>query len=407
VGGRRIKSQSATSASPARQRRLRAELAARLQERRAEIEGAARARVYAIADPVEAADPHYEDGLKEAVSEALAYGFEAIERGEEAAPQVPPTLLAQARLAARNKVNLDTVLRRYFAGYTLFGDFLVQEAEREEELDASALKQLLQAQGALFDRLIVAVTEEYGRERGSARPTAQERKARKIERLLAGEPLDASGLGYELGAHHLGIAAAGEGAEQAIRELAAAFDRRLLAIEREDGTLWAWLGGRLPVDPAQVRGGLSPERHPGAYIALGEPGEGLEGWQLSHHQALAALPIALRGPEPLVRYGEVALLAAVLQDELLATSLRRLYLEPLATGPEGGATLRETLRAYFEAERNVSSTAASLGVSRKTVVNRLQAIEERYGRPLNTCAAEVEATLALEKLGHSPLKYRL
>jgi hypothetical protein len=41
-----------------------------------------------------------------------------------------PILLVQARLAARSDVSLDIVLRRYFAGYSLLGDFLVGEADR-------------------------------------------------------------------------------------------------------------------------------------------------------------------------------------------------------------------------------------------------------------------------------------
>ena len=52
--------------------------------------------------------------------------------GECHAPDVPPALLAQARLDVRDGVSLDTVLRRYFAGNALFEDFLVEEAERAE-----------------------------------------------------------------------------------------------------------------------------------------------------------------------------------------------------------------------------------------------------------------------------------
>jgi len=59
----------------------------------------------------------------------------------------------------------------------------------------------------------------------------------------------------------------------------------------------------------------------------------------------------------------------------------------------------------FRVERNVSSTAAALGVSRQTVSNRLRTIEERLARPLSDCAAEVDAALRLEELGHSPLPY--
>jgi DNA-binding PucR family transcriptional regulator len=77
-----------------------------------------------------------------------------------------------------------------------------------------------------------------------------------------------------------------------------------------------------------------------------------------------------------------------------------LYLAPLSREPDGGGTSRETLRAFFFAERNVSSAAAALGVKRHTVTNRLRAIEKLLGRPLSTCGAEIDAALHLEKLGY-------
>jgi DNA-binding PucR family transcriptional regulator len=88
----------------------------------------------------------------------------------------------------------------------------------------------------------------------------------------------------------------------------------------------------------------------------------------------------------------------VLQDELLATTLRRLYLEPLQAERDGGEVAIETLRAYFAAGRNVSSAAAVLGVKRHTVTSRVRAIEEKIGRSLDTCTAEVEVTLRLQQL---------
>jgi hypothetical protein len=106
----------------------------------------------------------------------------------------------------------------------------------------------------------------------------------------------------------------------------------------------------------------------------------------------------LRGPSGLVRYGDVALLASMLCDDLLSTSLRQLYLDPLKGERDGGKVARKTLRAYFSARRNVSSTAAALGVSRRTIGNRLHAIEERLGRELDSSAAELEAVLRLEEL---------
>ena len=54
-----------------------------------------------------------------------------------------------------------------------------------------------------------------------------------------------------------------------------------------------------------------------------------------------------------------------------------------------------TLRAYFCAQRNVSSTAAALGVDRRTVANRIHAVEDLFGRPLTTFAVEMETVLRL------------
>jgi DNA-binding PucR family transcriptional regulator len=79
----------------------------------------------------------------------------------------------------------------------------------------------------------------------------------------------------------------------------------------------------------------------------------------------------------------------VLQDDLAAISLRRLLLEPFGDQRGGGTMLRETLRAYFAAERNISSAAVTLGISRNTVANRLREAEARVGRPLHTCGAEL------------------
>jgi hypothetical protein len=97
--------------------------------------------------------------------------------------------------------------------------------------------------------------------------------------------------------------------------------------------------------------------------------------------------------QPILCYADVALLASILRDDLVATSLHKLYLEPLERARDGGKVARETLRAYFAAERNISSTAAALGVDRRTVRNRIRAIEELLGRPLKGSVAELEIAL--------------
>jgi hypothetical protein len=385
--------------------RARAELSARLRERQAEIEQAVLTRAYAVSetnsespDP-ETLDPTYLQGLRTATAAAVDYALEVVERGEGREPYPPAILLAQARLAARNRVGLDTVLRRYSAGYVLLSDFLVEEAERSG-LRGPALQRLLRSQAAL-DRLLAALSEEYAREERERPTTQEQRRTERIERLLAGEPIDTTELEYDFEAHHLAAIASGPGAGNALRELAASIDCRLLSACRGDETLWAWLGARRAPDPEELKRHAAdwPE---GATLAIGEPSEGLTGWRLSHRQAKAAMSVAQRSPEPVVRYADVALLAAVLGDELLATSLRKLYLEPLEAERDGGEVALETLRAYFAVERNVSSAAAALGVSRQAVAKRLRTVEERLGCSLDSCAAELEAALRLEQLTLPP-----
>jgi hypothetical protein len=372
-------------------------VAARLRERLPEIQGAVATRVYAIADPHEVADPAYVEGLKVALAAAVEYRLAVLELGERRAPAVPEVLLAQARLDARDGVPLDTVLRRYFAGNSHFGDFLVEEAERAE-VPGSTLRELLREQATLGDQLLAAVSAEHAREAEVRPTTSSERRRELAKRLLAGELVDSSELGYDLEGQHLAVMAKGEGAEQLMRELAATLDRRALIVQREEEAKWAcWLGGRRPLAAEEAMRVLRETAPKGAFVTIGEPGEGLSGWRFSHLQAKAALAIAERRRQSILRYADVAVLASILRDDLVATSLRQLYLEPLAQSRDNGKVARETLRAYFEAERNISSTAAALGVDRRTVRNRLRSIEGLLGRPLRGSMADLEIALRLEK----------
>jgi hypothetical protein len=384
------------SASQLSLAQARATLAARLRVRWAEIEQAAMARLYAVAAPPKAPGPEYLEGLRAAACAALEYLVDAVELGEERSPPPPAEVLIQARQAARCDVSLDTVLRRCFAGYTLFGDFLMQEAEDSEELDGAAMKCLLRSQAALFDRLVAAVTDEYTREAETRLSSTAERRAERIGRLLAGELLDTPGLNYDFDAHHLGVIAKGPGAAEALRGLAGALDRRVLLVEREEDMVWAWLGGGRALDSEQLAAGLCSAWPEQACLALGEPAQGLEGWRLSHRQAKATLPIALRSPDKVTRYGTVALLASALQDDLLTVSLRELYLAPLERERDGGALAKATLRAYFDTNRNVSSAAHILKVSRQTVENRLRKIDQLIGQPGGKDTAGLEIALQLE-----------
>jgi hypothetical protein len=198
-----------------------------------------------------------------------------------------------------------------------------------------------------------------------------------------------------------------------LRGLAQALDRRLLCVALGEGLAWGWLGGRhgptvadleRAIREGEGNGGTLPggERDGAVALAVGEPARGLEGWRVTHRQAQDAMVVAARRPRALTRYADVALLATALKDEVLSRMLIDVYVAPLVDDRGGGEVLLQSLRAYLCAERSVSSTAAALGVSRKTVESRLRTIEERLGRTLHPCPAELEVALLLDDFAQAP-----
>ncbi len=284
-----------------------------------------------------------------------------------------------------------------------------------------ALAGVLRAQAAVLDRLLTAVVHEYEQELTRAVRSPRQHRTEHIRRLLqehdtAGTADAVAGvagveLDYDLQRWHLGIIATGAGATQTLQSLAEGTDRRLLSVPHGSGSVWAWLGGAHKPTLTEIERGIQSAAGEPVILAVGEPARGLRGWRLTHEQAQAAHAVALRrnriprnrspparGAVTLTRYADVALLAGALKDQALARALVEIYLTPLKDAEHGGAVLRETLRAYLAAERNASSAAAALGVTRRTVANRLGRIEERLGRTLHPCPAELEVALAIDEL---------
>jgi hypothetical protein len=377
---------------------VRAILFAALNARRAELEQAILARARAISDSAGIDDDEYAGALRRAVSAGVGFGLAGVEEEEGQTRPIPTALFAQARQAARSGITPDIALRQYFAGYTLLGDFIMQAAEDSGPVRGPALGRVLHTQAVLFERLVIAVMGEYTRERGQRRPPEQ-RPIEHVRKLLAGEPVELDELAYELDDWHVGAVARGDDGAPALRQIAQAADRRLLLVRPDSETVWAWFGGRHKIEIEETARRISADGTGSALVALGEPARAIEGWRLTHQQATAALRIVRPGAVGVVRYADVGLLASISQDQVLASSLRQLYLVPLAGGRDGGARLRKTLQAYFTAGRNVSSAASALGVSRQTVGNRLRIIEEKLGRTLESCAPEIEVALRLEVSG--------
>ncbi len=371
-------------------------LAERLHARQAVACRAILDRLHSMEEGSPTRDAEYLKGLREAVHRGVEYGVNLIAEGRYRGSDLPLPLITQARLAARQRIPLETVLRRYSASRTVFGDFILGEAAAAGIQDPSLLREAMAAQEAAFDSLLKLVAEEYKREESIRGATGDSRTLAQLRQILAGGWADWSAIDYDLDGHHLGLVTSCPDGRRIIRRIASETGSRALIVDAPEGEAWAWLGSKEPLDPDAVRAlATSAGRGP---VGIGEPTQSLAGWRLTHRQAQLALTIAQASASGIARYADVAIIANAAQDHVMSTSLEELYLLPLNCERNRGRIHRETLRAYFSVNRNSKSAAAALGVSRQTVTNRLRQVEDRIGQPLSKCGDSLDVALKLEEL---------
>jgi hypothetical protein len=383
------------------QEESRAELARRLRARRDEIEEAAFVRTCTLCDQWGTDDADYVAGVRAAIGAACDAAITWIEENGQLADvdavvALPVPMAALVRRDARMGVKLDALLRRCAAVQLLLGEYIVDELDR---LAPEMRPDVLGLLSPLLDKLMALIADEYRRElERVASDMAEQRLAQLVDRLLAGAPVDSSGLDYELDASHLAVIVSGMQAKRVARDIQALLGCQSLLVFRDQQNVWVWLGSRSRLSAADIEPTWESLTLADVSLALGEPGEDLDGWRLTHRQAQAAQWVALRRPGRLTRYADELLLAAALKDDVLARSLHNAYISPLNGRRDGGALARETLRAYFVAGCNAATAAASLGVDRHTVERRLRRIEDGLGRWISGCRAELELALRLDEL---------
>jgi hypothetical protein len=342
-----------------------------------------------------AVDSSYSSQVPATVRAAYDHFTGALRGSAGRVDQMPAALLSQARLAATLDLSLDMLLRRCVAVNSLLTLYLLQESEIFA-LSSDHRIAIAHTQATIFDQIIDAVSHEYTRELSGAGTFAR-RHLDVVKSLLAGDLIDPLELPYELARHHLGLIVRGEAAGKAIVALAKELDASLLLVQPGDSTRWAWLGTRHLPNRAGVSAAVRRVMPAQTPIAVGHCEVGISGWRATHLQAKAAFSICLRKGS-ISYYEDVALEAAAIQDHVLSAFLRNRYLDPICRGRSDDTTLLDTLKAYFAADRNGVSTSSALGVSRQTVTNRMRSVEERIGRTLGSCAADLETALRLHDL---------
>lgn len=376
-------------------------MAARLEARKEEIEETILQRMVASLEDREANNPEYEAGLRRAVPAGAGYGIAATRLDNGEVPPIPIELLSQARTAAKHQVPVGAVYQRYIAAQSIFNQSVLDEADKDRGLFRAAIHQTASVSLA-FHALTAAVSSEYARAARSKPSSLAAARLARLTRLLDGEPARTDGLEYDFTAAHIGAVAEGAAALPYLRSLATTLNGQLLIARPRDDTIWGWLGLRKPPpwgDFLHATDALWPGD---CLLGFGELSEDMLGWRRSHEQARVAFSHAANRQVQPTHYSHVAIAHSIRADELLYSSIRNNYLAPLETGRDGGSLLRDTLRAYFDTGCNRAAAAAALGVSRRTVSNRLNQAEARVGRPVHDLSLELQLALRVSDLDISP-----
>lgn len=344
-------------------------------------------------------DIEYLRGLEAAVSSGVEYALEIVAHGGAESSPLPLPVLSQARMAARHRIPLKLVIRRYLAAKSVLNDFVFRTAAEPPIVHSPAVHEVAAAHNVAFDQLVSSVSVEYEREESARSTNRPTQRFDLIQRLLRGEPMDASSLGYSFAGYHLGLVILSRDPQPLLRSLSRDVDARLLLTRSSDSATWAWLGGSEAPDLLAVSHWVNKHWSTTVPLGIGEVTQFLSGWRRTHNQAQAAAHLAHLRSEGVTRYRDVALLCAACRDPLLLESMDDMYLSPLAQAGDRAEEFRATLSAFFAADRNASSAASALGVSRQTISNRLSAVEERLRQPLGACGDLLRAALQLEQSG--------
>jgi PucR C-terminal helix-turn-helix domain len=377
------------------------DIAGRLRARSSDVIQAAYERILEVVpEQVDALSRDDRAGMVTAVTAIVEHSLECMESGSGWSVPIPEAAAAEARRGARAGVSLGVMMRRYLAAHGCLGEFIAREAEHAGLSPGPVLHYLRRNQDVLLQSLTAAIEIEYEAERERRERSPEQRRADTVQRLLADEPVgpaELAELDYELhGRWHLAMIVSGAGAWEALRKLEVDLGRRLLSVRRGEKMAWSWMGSERKPAGADLERLLPHGPLEGASLAVGEPNRGIGGWRLTHRQAQGALRVALRAPQRFARYEPF--LAAAVQDDTLARSLSERYLAPLSGQRDGGATLRQTLRAYIDAHGSATSAARELRVRRHTVESRLHTAESLIDAPLYTCLAKIDVALRLVEL---------
>lgn len=348
-------------------------------------------------------DPDLEDAIAASARANLRAAVTALTGTQQPPESAPPGALDEARAAVRAHLELEALLRTYHIGLRVaLDEALLLAAERVHPAEArvEALRVVTRYGFAHLDAVTASVTAEYRRVEALRAADRDERRLASVRAVLDGSAPEAAGLTLDLSEWHTAAVLSGREAARA----AALLDgdgEAVITVAIEPKLIWVWRPtARREGSPdlvAQLRSAASLE----VAVGIGTARQGVEGFRTSHREAVDALRLGRRLGARVTTFRQVALEAALASDRDAARAFIHGELGPLRRRADGDR-LTITLAAYFAAQLNATAAAAALGISDRTVTNRLRTVEAALGESLAARRVELEVALRLERLVVDP-----
>jgi hypothetical protein len=348
-----------------------------------------------------ASRPELADGLRASCYGNIRAALQALGGDRQPPRNSPAEAVNEARATARADVGLEPLLHTYRIGHAVILErffVLIEELNLSPAQRHSATLIGSKYLFAYVDRVVGEVSQEYTDERQRVLRSSIQRRVQLVRDVLGGASVDSAELGYRLEQEHLAVVATGPAADASLRDLARRLERRLLTVAMTDDTVWAWLGSSRRSERGDRHDLLWTQVAGRTRYAVGEPAWGITGFRDSHEQALAAHRVAAHLPQPVTRYDDVALEAALLCDVRAARRFVERELGPLTSQDPRTRVLRETLGSYLRSGLNAATTAAQLNVSDRTIAYRIHGIEDRLGRSVLARSTELAAAVRLHRV---------
>lgn len=323
--------------------------------------------------------------------------------GQRVPPNLGPEVLSSARDLVRRGLD-DTSLDAYRTTYSVVWNRCMEICFSLTD-DPQQLRSLLEIASlsisTFIEDTVAAISAQMQVERADlTRGTHAERRA-TVSLLLEGAPIQRSRAEGQLGYRLTGpqtaavvwastpdAADALEAAAELLVRSSGATSR--LTVLASAASLWVWLPITTAPDLALLNDGLAET--PDVRLAVGRPGDDLDGFRRSHLDALATqrMMTRLTSPQRVARYEDVQLVAVLTSDPVQADEFVADTLGDLA---HADGDVLEAVAAYVHEQCSVTRAAERLFAHRNTVVRRLARADELLPRPLASNVVAVGAAL--------------